>query len=72
MGVSFVSFIAFSVTITLIILNEFTRFALLKGFTFCVVVYFLQKLYKDIKLRIIAYKQSKRDYEKIKKDEQEE
>jgi len=68
LGVFFVTLIAFSVTLTLIFLNEFTRFALLKGFLFCLVTYFLHKLYKNLKPKITAYKQSKKDYEKLKKE----
>jgi hypothetical protein len=45
MSAAFVAFIAFFVTVTLGAMNEFTRYALLKGFILCASLYGARKLY---------------------------
>ena len=46
MSTAFIAFIAFFVTVSLGIMNEFTRYALLKGFIFSLSLYGAKKAYE--------------------------
>jgi hypothetical protein len=66
MSTTFLAVIILSVTLGLLFINDFAKFALLKGFFVWICIIVVTKMYKKVK-KINSNTRSKNTYEKIKK-----